>query len=151
MDTKLIYPLLMGFFFFFFFLSYKALRTVTYFSNSQKKDRNFNQKPFLKAWILSLSEVFVGILFYIQMKRSVRMNHAIGEDIQIVSQSLEILPGKRKLILLLKIIPVCLLDCVSLIIHIKRKQFFFLWTWLSGSADNSDCVAGCFLFKVSVL
>ena len=50
------------------------------------------------------------------MKRSVRINHAIGENIQIVSQSLEILPGKRKLILLLKIIPVCLLDCVSLII-----------------------------------
>ena len=115
-NTKLIYPLLMGFFSFLTFLSYKALRTVTYFSNSQKKDRNFNQKPFLIAWILSLSEAFVGILFYIQMKRSVRMNHAIGEDIQIVSQSLEILPGKRKLILLLKIIPVCLLDCVSLII-----------------------------------
>ena len=113
---NLIYPLLMGFFSFLTLLSYKALRTVTYYSTSAKTDRNFYRKPFLISWILCLSEAFVGILFYIQKKRSVRMNHAIGEEMQFVSQSLEILPGKRKLRLLLKIIPVCLLDCVSLII-----------------------------------
>ena len=50
-NTKLIYPLLMGFFSFLTLLSYKALRTVTYFSNSQKKELGYY--PYLRFSLVS--------------------------------------------------------------------------------------------------
>ena len=127
LTNKLIFPLLMGLFSFFSLISYKGLRNV-YYVNASGAKKHFYQKPFLVAWVMSLSELCAVFFFAIQRNRSRRKrnidkdnemtqyNNNLIEKDTIGKNVLEILPGKDKWSLFIKIIPICVLDCVSIIV-----------------------------------
>ena len=56
LTSKLLFPLLMVLFSFLSLMSYKGLRNVYYINTSGAKT-HFYQKPFLVAWVMSLSEL----------------------------------------------------------------------------------------------
>ena len=117
-NTKLLYPLLMGFCSFLTLISNKLLRTVEY-----APDKHFYQKPFLVAWVMTLSEVVSIFFFKIQMIRTQKIHKPRESQvidgkliIEKEDKLLEVLPGKNKLNLFFKILPVCVLDCVSILL-----------------------------------
>ena len=118
-NTKLIYPLLMGFCSFITLLSNKTLRIV-----KTSGGKLFYQKPFLVAWVMTLSEVCAIFFFKIQRERTrkfektERTSEIINGEIieQNEDKLLEVLPGNNKFLLFIKIIPVCVLDCVSILL-----------------------------------
>ena len=127
LTSKLLFPLLMVLFSFLSLMSYKGLRNVYYINTSGAKT-HFYQKPFLVAWVMSLSELCAVFFFAIQRNRSRRKknidkdnqmtqyNNNLIEKDTIGKNVLEIFPGKDKLSLFIKIIPICVLDCVSIIV-----------------------------------
>ena len=142
-NTKLIYPLLMGFCSFITLLSNITLRIVP-----TSTEKFFYQKPFLVAWVMTLSEVCAIFFFKIQQKRTQkntkqeRTSEIINGEIieQKENTLLEVLPGHNKFSLFIKIIPVCVLDCVSiLLLCIMREN------------KNSFCytVVICFIWRSS--
>ena len=115
------YPLLMGISSLFSLLSYKLLRGVYYtYPDNPNKHFRFNTKPFFIAWVMSLSESSVFIFYLIQRYRSdVISRDSARNQIYVDKLALEkteMLPGKNKLKLVMKIIPICLIDCSSIII-----------------------------------
>ena len=118
-NTKLLYPLMMGFCSFLTLISNKMLRTV-----ETGTGKHFYQKSFLVAWVMTLSEVVSIFFFKIQMMgtqkkhKQVRESHVINGILILEKDNtlLEVLPGKNKLNLFLKILPVCILDCVSILL-----------------------------------
>ena len=125
LTSKLLFPLLMVLFSFLSLMSYKGLRNVYYINTSGAKT-HFYQKPFLVAWVMSL--LCAVFFFAIQRNRSRRKknidkdnqmtqyNNNLIEKDTIGKNVLEIFPGKDKLSLFIKIIPICVLDCVSIIV-----------------------------------
>lgn len=115
------YTLLMGISSLFSLLSYKLLRGVYYtYPDNPNKHFRFNTKPFFIAWVMSLSESSVFIFYLIQRYRSdVISRDSARNQIYVDKLALEkteMLPGKNKLKLVMKIIPICLIDCSSIII-----------------------------------
>ena len=137
--NKLMYPLLMGFFSFLSLISYKGLRKVYYYNGYQEK-KYFYQKPFLVAWVMSLSEIASVFFFAIQKNRSRRKrnidkdnemtqyNNNLIEKNTLGKNVLEIFPGDNKWLLLLKIVPICILElCIYYCsLNIKRRKQFLL-------------------------
>ena len=109
----------MGFCSFITLLSNKTLRIVP-----TSTEKFFYQKPFLVAWVMTLSEVCAIFFFKIQQKRTQkntkqeRKSEIINGEIieQKENTLLEVLPGHNKFSLFIKIIPVCVLDCVSILL-----------------------------------
>ena len=107
LTSKLLFPLLMVLFSFLSLMSYKGLRNVYYINTSGAKT-HFYQKPFLVAWVMSLSELCAVFFFAIQKNRSRRKknidkdnqmtqyNNNLIEKDTIGKNVLEIFPGKDK-------------------------------------------------------
>ena len=118
---KMLYPLGMGICSFIILTSYKLLRNVPYTSKGGET-RYFHQKPFVIAWAMCMSEATCTLLFFFKGVREYNMNIDEKKE-KIETQTDEIekkeeveVPKMSKIKTILMILPICFLDCSTLII-----------------------------------
>ena len=118
---KMLYHLGMGICSFIILTSYKLLRNVPYTSKGGET-RYFHQKPFVIAWAMCMSEATCTLLFFFKGVREYNMNTDEKKE-KIETQTDEIekkeeveVPKMSKIKTILMILPICFLDCSTLII-----------------------------------
>lgn len=114
----ILYPIGMAFSYFMTLISYKLLRKVSY-TRSNKELAYYNQKPFEIALVMVLSEATLFILYFIQKaitkRRTLRKSISMGLQAQEIYKTIEVIPGNKKFLVFLKILPICILDLASIV------------------------------------
>lgn len=117
-SMAMLYPIGMAFSYFMTLVSYKLLRKVSY-TRSNQEIAYYNQKPFEVALVMALSEATLFILFFIQKaltkRRTLWKLISTDQQSQEMYKTLEIIPGDKKMPVFLKILPICVLDLVSIV------------------------------------